>query len=91
MEYARPSLQQGDILVVKAVELSSIEVEINGARYRAHCLPRNDNPPAAPLSPDDQLIVNHVNPNDAYTTAERVTSQQQRDGCRYALYNYEAR
>jgi hypothetical protein len=89
MEQTPLSLQQGEILIVKAVEPLHVVVDIWRVLYRARYLSDNANPPASPLHPGDQLIVTHVCP-EAMTPVERLNRQGKRDGCRYALSEYEA-
>jgi hypothetical protein len=89
MEQTPFSLQQGEILIVKAVEPLHVVVDIWRVLYRARYLSDNANPPASPLHPGDQLIVTHVCP-EAMTPVERLNRQGKRDGCRYALSEYEA-
>jgi len=89
MEQAPLSLQQGEILTVKAVEPLHIVVDIWRGLYRARYLSDQANPPASPLHPGDQLIVTHVSP-EAMTPVERLNRQGKRDGCRYELSEYQA-
>jgi hypothetical protein len=89
MEQTPLSLQQHEILVVKAVEPLHIVVDIWRVLYRARYLSDHANPPASPLQPGDQLIVTHVSP-EAMTHVERLSRQGQRDGCRYELSEYQA-
>ena len=89
MEQTPRSLQQGEILIVKAVEPWHVVVDIWRVLYRARYLPDHANPPASPLRPGDQLIVTHVSP-EAITPVERLNRQGQRDGCRYELSEYQA-
>jgi hypothetical protein len=89
MEQTPLSLQQNEILVVKAVESSHIVVDIWRVLYRARYRSDSANPPASTLQPGDQLIVTRVSP-EAMTPVERLDRQGQRDGCRYALSEYQA-
>jgi hypothetical protein len=89
MEQTPLSLQQHEILVVKAVEPLHVVVDIWRILYRARYLSDNANPPASPLQPGDQLIVTHVSP-EAMTAVERLNRQGERDGCRYELSEYQA-
>jgi hypothetical protein len=89
MEQTRLSLQQDEILIVKAVEPWHIVVDIWRVLYRARYLSDNANPPASPRHPGDQLIVTHVSP-EAMTLVERLNRQGKRDGCRYELSEYQA-
>jgi hypothetical protein len=83
------SLQQNEILFVKAVEPLHIVVDVRRALYRARYLSDPANPPASSLHPGDQLIVTHVSP-EARTPVERLDRQGKRDGCRYELSEYQA-
>jgi hypothetical protein len=87
MEQTPLSLQQNEILVVKAVEPLHVVVDIWRALYRARYLSDHANPPAPPLHPGDQLIVTHVSPE--MTPVERLNRQGERDGCRYELSEYQ--
>jgi hypothetical protein len=89
MEQTPLSLQPHEILVVKAVEPWHVVVDIWRVLYRARYLSNDANPPASPLQPGDQLIVTHVSP-EAMTPVERLNRQGERDGCRYALSEYQA-
>jgi len=89
MEQRRLSLQQGEILLVKAVEPLHVVVDIWRVLYRARYLSDHANPPASPLHPGDQLIVTDVSP-EAMTPVERLNRQGKRDGCRYELSEYQA-
>jgi hypothetical protein len=89
MEQTPLSLQQNEILVVKAVEPLHVVVDIWRVLYRARYLSDNANPPASSLQPGDQLIVTHVSP-EAMTPVERLNHQGERDGCRYELSEYQA-
>ena len=89
MEQTPLSLQQGEILIVKAVEPWHVVVDIWRVLYRARYRSDHANPPASPLQPGDQLIVTHVSP-EARTPVERLDRQGQRDGCRYELSEYQA-
>jgi hypothetical protein len=89
MEQTSPSLQQNEILVVKAVEPLHVVVDIWRVLYRARYLSDNVDPPASPLHPGDQLIVTHVN-SEAMTRVERLDRQGKRDGCRYELSEYQS-
>jgi hypothetical protein len=89
MEQTPRNLQQGEILIVKAVEPLHVVVDIWRVLYRARYLSDNASPPASPLHPGDQLIVTHVSP-EAMTPVERLNRQGQRDGCRYELSEYQA-
>jgi hypothetical protein len=82
------SLQQNEILFVKAVEPSHIVVDVWRVLYRARYLSDPANPPASFLKPGDQLIVTHVSP-EAVTPVERLNRQGERDGCRYELSDYQ--
>jgi hypothetical protein len=88
MEQTPLSLQRNEILMVKAVEPSHVVVDIWRALYRARYWPDDANPPASPLQPGDQLIVTEVSA-EAVTPVERLNRQGQRDGCRYALSEYQ--
>ena len=83
------SLQQHEILMVKAVEPSHIVVDVWRVLYRARYRSETANPPVSPLQPGDQLIVTHVSP-EAMTHVERLNRQGERDGCRYELSEYQA-
>jgi hypothetical protein len=89
MEQTPLSLQQDEILMVKAVEPWHVVVDIRRVLYRARVLSDNANPPASPLHPGDQLIVTHVSP-EGITPVERLNRQGARDGCRYELSEYQA-
>ena len=89
MEQTSLTLQQNEILVVKAVEPLHVVVDIWRVLYRARYLSDNANPPASPLHPGDQLIVTHVSP-ETMTHVERLNRQGKRDGCRYDLSEYQA-
>jgi hypothetical protein len=89
MEQTRLRLQPGEILMVKTVEPWHVVVDIWRVLYRARYLPDHADPPASPLQPGDQLIVTSVSP-EAMAPVERLNRQGQRDGCRYALSEYEA-
>jgi hypothetical protein len=89
MEQTPLSLQQHEILFVKAVEPSHIVVDVWRVLYRARYLSDTANPPTAPLQPGDQLIVTHVSP-EGMTPVERLNRQGERDGCRYELSEYQA-
>jgi hypothetical protein len=89
MEQTPLSLQQNEVLMVKAVEPSHIVVDVWRVLYRARYLSDKANPPASPLQPGDQLIVTHVSP-EATTPVERLNRQGERDGCRYELSEYQA-
>jgi hypothetical protein len=89
MEQTPLSLQQGEILLVKAVEPLHVVVDVWRVLYRARYLLDHASPPASPLQPGDQLIVTHVSP-EAMTHVERLNRQGERDGCRYALSEYQA-
>jgi hypothetical protein len=89
MEQTPLSLQQGEILIVKAVEPLHVVVDVWRVLYRARYLSNHASPPASPLHPGDQLIVTHVSP-EAMTHVERLNRQGERDGCRYELSEYEA-
>jgi hypothetical protein len=89
MEQTPLSLQQGEILLVKAVEPWHVVVDIWRVLYRARYLSDHANPPASPLHSGDQLIVTHVSP-EAMTPVERLNRQGKRDGCRYELSEYQA-
>jgi hypothetical protein len=89
MEQTPLSLQQNEILVVKAVEPLHVVVDIRRVLYRARYLSDSGNPPASPLHPGDQLIVTHMSP-EAMTPVERLDRQGKRDGCRYELSEYQA-
>jgi hypothetical protein len=89
MEQTPLSLQQNEILFVKAVEPLHIVVDVWRALYRARYLSDPANPPASSLHPGDQLIVTHETP-EATTPVERLNRQGQRDGCRYELSEYQA-
>ena len=82
-------LQQGAILMVKAVEPWHVVVDIWRVLYRARYRSDDAPPPASPLHPGDQLIVTDVSP-EAITPVERLNRQGERDGCRYALSEYQA-
>src|SRR5918998_1630477 len=83
------SLQQHEVLMVKAVEPSHIVVDVWRVLYRARYRSATAHPPVSPLQPGDQLIVTHVSP-EAMTHVERLNRQGQRDGCRYELSEYQA-
>ncbi len=89
MEQTPLSLQQGEILLVKAVEPSHVVVDVWRVLYRARYLPDHADPPASPLHPGDQLIVTDVSP-EAITPVERLNRQGERDGCHYVLSEYQA-
>jgi hypothetical protein len=89
MEQTPLSLQQGEILLVKAVEPWHVMVDVWRVLYRARYLADYADPPASPLQPGDQLIVTHVSP-EAMTPVERLNRQGKRDGCRYELSEYQA-
>jgi hypothetical protein len=89
MEQTPLSLQQHEILVVKAVEPLHVVVDVWRVLYRARYLSDNANPPTSPLHPGDQLIVTHVS-SAAITSVERLDRQGKRDGCRYELSEYQA-
>jgi hypothetical protein len=89
MEQTPLSLQQNEVLMVKAVEPSHVVVDVWRVLYRARYLSDKANPPASSLQPGDQLIVTHVSP-EATTPVERLNRQGERDGCRYELSEYEA-
>jgi hypothetical protein len=89
MEQTPLSLQQNEVLMVKAVEPSHIVVDVWRVLYRARYLSDKANPPASSLQPGDQLIVTHVSP-EATTPVERLNRQGKRDGCRYELSEYQA-
>jgi hypothetical protein len=89
MEETPLSLQQDEILVVKAVEPWHVVVDIWRVLYRARYRSDGANPPASPLQPGDQLIVTRVSP-EAMTPVERLNRQGERDGCRYELSEYQA-
>ena len=88
MEQTPLSLQQNEILVVKAVEPLHVVVDIWRVLYRARYLSDHANPPTSPLHPGDQLIVTHVSP-ESMTPVERLNRQGERDGCRYELSEYQ--
>jgi hypothetical protein len=88
VEQTSLSLQQHEILVVKAVEPCHIMVDIWRVLYRARYRSDGANPLVSPLQPGDQLIVTHVSPG-AMTAVERLNRQGERDGCRYELSEYE--
>ena len=88
MEQTPLSLQQNEILVVKAVEPLHVVVDVWRVLYRARYLPDQANPPASSLRPGDQLIVTHLN-STAMTSVERLDRQGKRDGCRYELSEYQ--
>jgi hypothetical protein len=88
MEQTPLSLQQHEILIVKAVEPLHVVVDIWRVLYRARYLSDNANPPTSPLHTGDQLIVTHVSP-EAMTPVERLNRQGERDGCRYELSEYQ--
>jgi hypothetical protein len=90
MQDTRPRLWKEHILLVKAIEAPQVVVEVDGVRYRARCLYHHDNPAAPPLREGDTLIVTSEAPQFGMTPVERVTPQGDRDGCRYALYEYTA-
>ena len=89
MEQTPLSLQRDEILIVKDVESLHVVVDIWRVLYRARYLTDNAAPPESPLRPGDQLIVTHVSP-EAMTSVERLNRQGQRDGCHYALSEYQA-
>jgi hypothetical protein len=89
MEQTPLSLQQNEILFVKAVESSHLVVDVWRVLYRARYLSDTSNPATASLHPGDQLIVTHVSP-EGMTPVERLNRQGQRDGCRYELSEYQA-
>jgi hypothetical protein len=89
MEQTPLSLQQNEILVVKAVEPLHVVVDVWRVLYRARYLSDNTNPPTSPLRPGDQLIVTHLN-SAAMTSVERLDRQGKRDGCRYELSEYQS-
>jgi hypothetical protein len=89
MEQTFLSLQPHEILVVKAAEPLHIVVDIWRVLYRARYRSDHANPPASSLQPGDQLIVTHVSP-EGMTSVERLNRQGERDGCRYALSEYQA-
>jgi hypothetical protein len=71
------------LLTLIAVETSHVEVtDADGTHYRPRCLARQ----AERLKPGDVVIVNHVNPSEELTVVERVTTQGERDGCQYELF-----
>jgi hypothetical protein len=88
MEQTPLSLQQHEILIVKAVEPWHVVVDIWRVLYRARYLTDHANPPESPLRPGDQLIVVNASP-EAMTPVERLNRQGERDGCRYALSEYQ--
>jgi hypothetical protein len=89
MEQTPLSLQQHEILMVKAVEPLHVVVDVWRLLYRARYLSDKANPPASSLQPGDQLIVTHVSP-EGITPVERLNRQGERDGCRYELSEYQA-
>ena len=89
MEQMPLRLQPHEILVVKAVEPSHVVVDIWRVLYRARYVSDHANSPMSPLQPGDQLIVTHASP-EAMTPVERLNRQGARDGCRYALSEYQA-
>ena len=89
MEQTPLSLQQGEILLVKAVEPLHVVVDIWRVLYRERYLSDHANPPASPLHAGDQLIVTHVS-REAMTPVERLNRQGKRDGCRFELSEYQA-
>jgi hypothetical protein len=89
MEQTPLRLQPHEILVVKAVDPSHVVVDVWRVLYRARYLSDHANPPASSLQPGDQLIVTHASP-EAMTPVERLNRQGERDGCRYALSEYQA-
>jgi hypothetical protein len=89
MEQTPLRLQPQEILVVKAVEPSHVVVDVWRVLYRARYRPDHANPPASSLQPGDQLIVTHLSP-EAMTAVERLNRQGERDGCHYALFEYQA-
>ena len=89
MEQTPLSVQQGEILLVKAVEPWHVVVDIWRVLYWARYRSNHANPPASPLHAGDQLIVTHVSP-EAMTPVERLNRQGKRDGCRYELSEYQA-
>jgi hypothetical protein len=88
MEQTPLSLQQNEILMVKAVEPAHVVVDIWRVLYRARYWPDDANPPALPLQPGDQLVVTYGRA-EAMTPVERLNRQGERDGCRYALSEYQ--
>jgi hypothetical protein len=88
MEQMPLRLRPHEILVVKAVEPWHVVVDVWRVLYRARYLSDHANPPASSLQPGDQLIVTHV--SEAMTPVERLNRQGERDGCRYALSEYQA-
>jgi hypothetical protein len=89
MEQTPLRLQPHEILVVKAVEPWHVVVDIWRVLYRARYVSDHANPPASSLQPGDQLIVTRASP-EAMTPVERLNRQGARDGCRYALSEYQA-
>jgi hypothetical protein len=89
MEQTSLSLQQREIVFVKAVEPSHLVVDVWRVLYRARYRADTANPPTASLQPGDQLIVTHISA-EGITLAERLNRQGERDGCRYELSEYQA-
>jgi hypothetical protein len=89
MEQTPLSLQQHEILMVKAVEPGHVVVDVWRVLYRARYRSDTANPPVSSLQPGDQLIVTHVSP-EGITPVERLNRQGERDGCRYELSEYQA-
>jgi hypothetical protein len=89
MEQTPLRFQRDEILVVKAVEPSHVVVDVWRVLYRARYVSDHANPPASSLQPGDQLIVTRASP-EAMTPVERLNRQGKRDGCRYALSEYQA-
>jgi hypothetical protein len=89
MEQTPLSLQRDEILIVKDVESLHVVVDIWRVLYRARYVSDHANSPMSPLQPGDQLIVTHASP-EAMTPVERLNRQGARDGCRYALSEYQA-
>jgi hypothetical protein len=89
MEQTPLSLQQREILFVKAVEPSHLVVDVWRVLYRARYRADTANLLTAFLQPGDQLIVTHVS-SEGITSVERLNRQGERDGCRYELSEYQA-
>ncbi len=88
MEQTPLSIQPQEILMVQAVEPWHVVVNIRRVLYRARYRADDATPPASPLQPGDQLIVTHASP-EAMTPVERLNRQGERDGCHYALSEYQ--
>ena len=89
MEQTPLSLQQHEILMVKAVEPSHVVVDVWRVLYRARYLSDKTNPSESSLQSGDQLIVTYVSP-EGMTPVERLNRQGKRDGCRFELSEYQS-